>query len=135
MKTLFLTSLLSISTLSFASVPASQVINEINREADICLEQDNTTIGMRICLAKQAEQLDVLLNKTYQELRSKLSGEAENRLVQSQRDWLKYRTSNCELEAANMIAGTAETIIIMDCDNQMTEDKILQLDGILNTPL
>ena len=134
MKSLFFVTLLALSFSSFANTEESLLVQEFDREVDICIDQDSTSIGMRICLANQSEQLDALLNTTYQKLRAKLDGEAETRLVKSQRDWLKYRNSNCEFEGSTVIGGTAETIIIMDCSNRMTAKKIIQLAERLSYP-
>lgn len=134
MKTLVIFVLLSISFSIFANTDAQLLIRELERELDTCIEQDSTTIGMRICLANQYGQLDDLLNKTYRELRASLEEGPKSKLIQSQRDWIKYRTSNCEFEGSSVMGGTMETIIMMDCDNQMTIEKIKQLDTRLNGP-
>lgn len=134
MKALVIFLTLSISFTSFADTETNQIIQELEREIDICIEQDSTTIGMRICLSNQSEQLDILLNNTYKQLRDRLNQSQKDKLIRSQRDWLTYRESNCEFEGSSVIGGTMETIIIMDCHNRMTIEKIKQLDTRLSIP-
>lgn len=129
MKTIFALILTIGTTSVFANNETDLMLREIEREVDICMEQDSSTYGMRLCLDKEASELDRLLNKTYKRVKSKLGKTEVKLLVKSQRDWLKYRTSNCEFAASSFLEGTAETITLMSCSNGMTAKKIVELNN------
>ena len=48
------------------------------------------------CLAKAYEASNGRLNSIYQTIRKKFEGKDANRLVETQRRWIKYCDDNCE---------------------------------------
>lgn len=53
--------------------------------------------GRTYCLSKLFVESDNELNDVYQELRGKISKEAQKSLKDTEIRWIKYRTSKCEV--------------------------------------
>ena len=79
------------------------------------------------CLAKAFEASDGKLNSVYQTIRKKLDGEDANRLVETQRIWIKYRDANCEAERALYEGGTAARPAYLGCMEAMTRARTKEL--------
>ena len=79
---------------------------------------------------KKAQALDVLLNEVYRYKRNMLSNEQKSLLKTAQLDWLKFRESNCDMQAGQ-VGGTMQTIVLMACTNEMTANRIAELDLII----
>jgi uncharacterized protein YecT (DUF1311 family) len=57
-----------------------------------------TTVELSSCFAKARDAADAQLNAAYKEIRAKLGGEDEKRLITTQRLWIQYRDTNCTAE-------------------------------------
>jgi uncharacterized protein YecT (DUF1311 family) len=70
-------------------------------------------LELTICFTKAREAADAQLNAAHKEIRSKLEGEDEKRLVTAQRLWIEYRDANCtaerELYAGHLIPSNTGT--------------------------
>ena len=93
-------------------------------------QNNNTgsTTEVTSCQSTYYNALDKVLNREYQLI---MNGEYEveikNRFRQSQRDWLKFRESNCSWQGTQMLGGTGETIILGSCYNSMLKDRIYEI--------
>ncbi len=81
-----------------------------------CIEKDSSTAGMINCSNKAYDMWDKELNKVYQELIKKLSPEERKLLIESQRQWIRFRDAEFKFidkfyysEKATMFYPMAET--------------------------
>ncbi len=128
MKSILICLIMSISSVSFAGDLAA-TLSELKDLAQFeanCLdnEMNQSTYGMLMCMGNRYDAMDVILNREYKEIMKDIEGEEKSRLIQSQRDWLKFRVSNCYWEATSMLGGTGENVIYLGCMNQMTNERI-----------
>jgi uncharacterized protein YecT (DUF1311 family) len=85
------------SSLSFAQ--------EVKREHPIdmwlskCIQQDDSTAGMRECNGKAYEMWDKEMNKNYKELMNVLSPEGKKLLKKAQLSWIKFRDDEFKLNS------------------------------------
>ena len=69
------------------------------------------TAALGDCLAKARDASDANLNSVYQHVKSKLDAANADRLIQTQRVWIKYRDANCSAERELYAGGTASTLL------------------------
>jgi uncharacterized protein YecT (DUF1311 family) len=79
------------------------------------------------CLSKAREAAEARLNALYDKLRHRLEGEDANRLVETQKAWMKYRDENCSAERALYGAGTAAGPAYLTCLESMTRARTKEL--------
>ncbi len=58
------------------------------------------TGDLAACLSKAKDTADARLNSVYQSIKRELEGQDADRLVETQRIWIKDRNSNCAAERA-----------------------------------
>jgi len=63
------------------------------------MEIDYSTAGMIKAISEEERDYDMLLNKYYKILRNKLDNKEKNVLTLSQRNWIKFRDSEKELNS------------------------------------
>ena len=86
-----------------------------------------TTIDLRSCFEKAREAADAELNTLYKQVRGKLDGEDEKRLVAAQRLWIQYRDANCTAERELYAGGTAAGPVYLACMEAMTRARTKEL--------
>jgi len=79
------------------------------------------------CLSKAKDASDAKLNSVYQSLRKRLEGEDADRLLETQRIWIKYRDANCSAERALYGGGTAAHPAYLACVEAMTRARTKEL--------
>ena len=79
------------------------------------------------CLSKAKDASDAKLNSVYQSIKKKLEGEDSNRLVETQRIWIKYRDSNCAAERALYSNGTGQYPAYLACMEEITRARTKEL--------
>jgi uncharacterized protein YecT (DUF1311 family) len=96
------------------------------------VEVDYSTGGMRTATIHAAKQYDQLLNKYYQKLLAKLTGEDKKALIQAQKAWLAYRDS--EVKLIRVVSkdeysggGTIQQIIDSSLNLELVKDRVLAL--------
>ena len=107
-----------------ANLPASA--QQMNEKDSPCSDA-GTTLELTTCFAKAREAADAQLNAAYKEIRSKLAGEDEKRLVTAQRLWIEYRDANCTAERELYAGGTAATPVYLACLEAMTRARTNEL--------
>lgn len=127
MKKIVMLLVLIGATNTFANSEVNRQLKEIETATDVCLEQHSSTVGMGMCISEEEKSLDKLLNETYQGIKNNLDRAHSRLLVESEKDWLKLRTSNCKLSAYSVIGGSMYSLALVSCSNQMTEDRIIKL--------
>lgn len=93
-------------------------------EAPADCQSASTTAAMRACENARYEKAEAALNQVYQALMAKLDKQGQNKLRESQRAWLKYRTANAEFQADQARDGTLAPLIRMSVLADMTEARV-----------
>ena len=112
---------LSLVLLLFITAPVRSQV-----PSDPC--KGETTFEMKQCSAKKYKQADNELNKTYQQLMSKLSDDGHRiSLKTAQQAWLKYRDSNCDFESYLNRGGSIYSVIATECRTAMTISRTKEM--------
>jgi uncharacterized protein YecT (DUF1311 family) len=86
-----------------------------------------TQLEINRCAAEQFRKADKILNVTYKRIMSKLGSADRANLIEAQRAWLKYRSSNCwALRQFNggSLAPTDEAFCLQDLTEARTRELI-----------
>lgn len=97
-------------------------------------ECDGSTYDMRICLDAQLQKADKELNATYKQalnVTKQFDTEAQERLVKAEKAWIPFRDASCDLQGAQMLGGTGETVIILGCLVEKTQKRTQELQQIV----
>jgi uncharacterized protein YecT (DUF1311 family) len=128
-----LVTILSVTTLHAQD---SKQAGKIDTELKQCLEkkENETTAGMCNCTYKALEQWDQSLNATYKLLLSKLKPEARSKMIEAQRQWIKFKESELQLISATYgtADGTMWRVIKANKILDVTRDRAVDLDVLLN---
>jgi uncharacterized protein YecT (DUF1311 family) len=89
--------LLLLSTVLFGPAHSQAVAQYMNVPGVPC-NVPSTTAEEASCFHRASEAADRELNRVYTRLRSILSPEEQNDLLEAQRAWLKYRDLTCTAE-------------------------------------
>ncbi len=90
-----------------------------------------TTRDMNICADREYRAADRKLNQTYQALKSKLSGQQQQRMTAAQLAWVKFRDANCAYARGEFEGGTAAGPVGTYCLARTTEQRTKDLSGYL----
>lgn len=97
-------------------------------------ECNGSTYDMRICLDTQLQKADKELNAVYKQalnVTKQFDVEVQERLVKAEKAWIPFRDASCELEAAQMLGGTGETVIQLGCLVDKTQKRTKELNDII----
>ena len=144
MKTLVIAFFALAPALAFASIKDD--FTKVDRQLDACLAQpDNgSTYGMNSCLDQAYQSGDKILNQWYRaEVKSLKTKVGDNytdesnheilqRLVASQRAWVKFRDANSSLAGVDNLGGTAESQSVIYSLYDMTKKRALELEGTIS---
>jgi len=83
--------LLSLSSSFYAFAQENDDLKNIDKQLGTCIDENPTTMGSINCIDKATAQWDKVLNKYYGLLKSKLSAEGKQSLLDAQREWIKMR--------------------------------------------
>lgn len=84
-------------------------------------------------LYKAYDKADKELNKVYNQLKKKLGTKDQAALVVSQKDWLKFRDSNCKFKSyPEGEGGVIANKMYADCRTQLTISRTKELKGLMN---
>jgi uncharacterized protein YecT (DUF1311 family) len=121
-----------------AQVPSEFAIIDAKLEA--CLvKADGVTPGIDNCNEQAKISADLILNRIYgdwvEQLKHPARDNTENaeilkRLIASERAWIIYRDTSCNLESTSMLGGTGETNVYGHCLYVKTKQRVLDLQGI-----
>lgn len=84
----------------------------------------STTADEASCFAKASETADRNLNVFYARVRSVLSLEERNELLEAQRAWLKYRDLTCTAEYHLYGRGTGGPVTRLACLSAVTQERV-----------
>ena len=83
--------LLSLSSSFYAFAQENDDLKNIDKQLGACIDENPTTMGSINCIDTATAQWDKILNKYYGLLKSKLSAEGKQSLLDAQREWIKMR--------------------------------------------
>jgi uncharacterized protein YecT (DUF1311 family) len=97
---------------------------------DACMQRaGGVTAAMHDCIAADLRAHDERLNTAYAALRADLAAERRTALLKAQRDWLRFRDSNCALRL-DAAGGTLAAVAAGDCRRRMTRDRADELEAL-----
>ncbi|XZF14443.1 lysozyme inhibitor LprI family protein [Chitinophagaceae bacterium MMS25-I14] len=135
MKSLYLTIIvvfLSIAT--FAQQKAKQ--DPIDAALDKCLSkpENQNTASTCNCTYEALDKWDKKLNATYKTLLANLKEPARTKLVEAQREWVKFKEKETELLKATYGSanGTMWRIVNADKFLDLTRSRALDLEALLD---
>lgn len=112
-----------------------KVTHKIDLELKNCLaaEENKSTAAMSQCLNDALAEWDLELNATYKLLQTKLDSKAEQKLKDSQRQWIKFKQKEVELinETYGKAIGTMWQVIKMDKILEITRNRTHKLQLLL----
>jgi uncharacterized protein YecT (DUF1311 family) len=125
-----------------AQVPSELAV--IDAKLDACLEKaDGVTPAVDDCNEQAKAAADSILNRIYGDWVEQLKHPAKDegaddaeilkRLIASERAWMTYRDTSCNLESTLMLGGTGEGNVYGHCLYVKTKQRVLELQGILDS--
>jgi len=125
---------LCICFFSGVSAYAEDEKHPIDSELEKRLEVADTTVDMMEAYAQTAADWDKLLNENYNALMETLSGEQQERLRASQREWIKFRDLEFEFNANfwDDLGGTMWGIFPYVFQSDFIRARALQLGALIN---
>ncbi len=116
MKIIKLKFLLSFLLFGICHCLSAQTQSEMNNEA-----------------YKNYEKADLEMNKVYKKLLNGLNKTEKEMLIKTQKDWLKFRDSNCEFEAEENEGGSIKPMVWAMCLEEKTKTRIKDLKASINS--
>jgi uncharacterized protein YecT (DUF1311 family) len=95
-----------------------------------CTNRKNTS-DFNYCAELAYKDADKNLNQVYKKVMSQLSNEDKQSLVMIQRDWLKLRDAQCELETKTTKEGIVWYQVNTECKTRMTINRTSDIELIL----
>jgi uncharacterized protein YecT (DUF1311 family) len=123
-KRLLVTALIVTATASLAMAQQSRKKNPCDN-AQTQQEMDN-------CSAKELRAADQKLNKLYADLSSKLEPERLAKLKEAERAWIKFRDADCDFQSYLNKGGTIYPVVYNGCLTDNINNRIKQLEQMLN---
>lgn len=79
------------------------------------------------------EKADKELNTIYSQLKKKLGAKDQANLISSQKDWIKFRDSNCKFKSyPEGEGGVTANKMYADCRTQITLNRTKELKSLLS---
>ena len=111
----------------WSTIPIAAADTEMTQEYSTCLEKSNgVTVEMINCTLAETIRQDALLNENYKRLISKLTTERKNALIEAQRNWIKFRDTNCGFYA-DPEGGSAARLAAHECILNATAQRAKEL--------
>lgn len=126
-----------------SSEEIEQSLKTIQTSYEKCMNSAGATLEENMCKNEKYNSTDELLTQFYaktihrlqtqmhQEMNlpqtSQVSQEIVKRLVTSQRAWINYRYTNCQLQGINGLGGSSEGNFIADCLSTTTVQRIKEI--------
>jgi len=111
----------------WSTLPIAAADTEMTQEYSICLEKSNgVTVEMINCILAETIRQDARLNENYKRLISKLVTERKSTLIEAQRNWIKFRDTNCGFYA-DPEGGSAARLASNECILNATAQRAKEL--------
>jgi uncharacterized protein YecT (DUF1311 family) len=92
---------------------------------------NSSTVGMKLCLNREASVWDQLLNENYQNIRKSITPKGAKLLTGIQRTWIKWRAAKCSLGYARHEGGTLAGVVANDCYASTTALRAIEFPQAL----
>lgn len=96
------------------------------RRKDPCANPQ-TQAEMNICARNEFKAADIVLNRVYNQLMSKLDDTGKVKLKEAQGAWLKYRDADCDYEASLFEGGSMQPMVLSSCFARVTRARTAEL--------
>jgi len=109
----------------FAALAVLMASPAFAAEDDPCVTQRNT-IEMNECSRRQMQAAEDNLNSTYRTALASLEkqpGDVKKQLVQAQRNWIKFRDTNCNAVLAKNADASLRTVLYLGCMQKLAEER------------
>lgn len=73
------------------------------------------------------KKADAELNRVYKQLMAILDKNEKSLLIQSEKDWVKYRDSHCKFEVSQYEGGSIQPLIYSTCLEELTRKRIAEI--------
>ncbi len=104
----------------------------VSKETSLDCDNAQTQTEINACAALEAEEADKKLNQVYQQLRAKIKDSPqEERLIEAQQQWIKFRDADCEYAKGQYEGGSIVPTIEAACITQLTEQRTQDLEDYL----
>ena len=102
---------------------------------DVCMEKPSghTTLGQRLCNARESAIWDELLNDRYKRLRAAVSKPGAKKLRNIQRSWISWRKAKCEMPYILFEGGTLAGPLAAGCVLKATAVRAIELGTALSS--
>ena len=100
-------------------------------------DSGGVTAAMRACHSNEYRRLDAVLNRDYKSVMRQLqTKDLKQRLIESQRVWLRMRAQRCmqEVEQSGAKGGTAGDVIYDSCQLNLLQKRIEWLRKVPSNP-
>lgn len=137
MRILIIVGILILAQVSFGA-DKSPATN-IDKQYKSCLSTANSNMAMKLCANEAFVAADKVLNSVYKKIVTNLktptsdqynndqNKESLKRLITAEKAWITFRDANCDLQAAQDLGGTMETLTILDCSYTTTKSRVDEL--------
>lgn len=92
---------------------------------------NSSTVGMKLCLNREASVWNQLLNENYQKIRKSMTPKGAKLLTGIQRTWIKWRAAKCSLGYARHEGGTLAGVVANDCYASTTALRAIEFSQAL----
>ena len=73
-----------------------------------------------------------LSNRRLADARLKDDADTRKRLVQAQRDWIRFRDAECDFQTAGAAGGSVMPMLVAQCRDDLTQARVKAFEGYLN---
>jgi uncharacterized protein YecT (DUF1311 family) len=115
-----------VTILLFLSSSVASTAQHMNSSEAPC-RTSVVTSDMARCFDQAFKMADRDLNRTYLQIRKKLTGEDLRKVQLSQQMWLKYRDANCSAEQYLYTKGRTAPIVLAACLEEDTRSRTKEL--------
>ena len=125
--------LLSLVIVVAAGAQENKKGHPIDQWLGKCIQQDESTAGMRNCTAQAYGMWDKELNKAYKSLMNNLSPDGKIALKNSQLAWIKYRDAESKFndEVTALKGGTLYLLMGDSSRLEMVKERTLELQRFI----
>lgn len=99
-----------------------------------CYEADYSQQAMNRCAGEAYERADKALNTQWKRVLDTYGDDADGKklLLDSQRAWLKYRDTHCEIAASDSIGGSMWPMLNSGCLASLTRHRTRELKELID---
>lgn len=96
---------------------------------NIDCKQATSNIELKYCAEQSYQAAERDLDRTYQQVLTRLNPQEQQRLREIQQTWTGFRDRNCELEVSPTSGGTGYGLFLHQCLERMTKARTIDLEN------